>query len=126
MSPLAPLTSALIAWVALAGTPAATARFPGALSAQEVKTQIVGHRVTTADANGSMSWAYFPDGHYEGGDERAAHNGRYTIEADGRLCWKEGPINGCFLYIRKGKNLILRRADPGHDFELGPVKVAPM
>lgn len=108
-----------VAFAVVGGGSAFAAAVPGALTAQEVRTQIVGHTVT----NEPMVWSYFPDGHYEGGDDRVAHNGRYTVEADGRLCWREGPINGCFLYVRKGKQLILRRVDPGHVFELGPVKV---
>lgn len=118
------------AFVALTGAvvfiagAANAATVPGALSAQEVKSQIVGHSVVNADK--TMTWYYHPDGHYEG-DDGNSHEGRYTVGADGKLCWKESNgISGCFLYVRKGKALILRRADPGHDFELGPVKTGPL
>jgi hypothetical protein len=113
------LILALLAIAAQAAPPIA-----GALSAAEVKAKIVGHSVVNDDK--TMTWYYHPGGKYEG-DDGNSHEGTYTIGADGRLCWKENNgISGCFLYVRKGKGLVLRRADPGHDFELGPVTIGPL
>lgn len=118
--PLAGLLTALT----LAGTVHA-APLPGALTAAEVRAQIVGHSVVNADK--TMTWYYHPGGKLEDDDGRNYHAGTYKVEADGRLCWKENDgMAGCFQYVRKGKALILHRVDPGHQFELGPVTVGPL
>lgn len=103
---------------------AAQAQTAGALTGAEVRAQIAGHSVANAD--GSMTWYYRPDGQYAADDGRMARNGTYTVAPDGRLCWRDNTGAGCFQYVRQGKTLILKRVDPGHEFELGPVKVGPL
>ncbi len=97
----------------------------GALTAAEVKAQVVGHSVAYAD--GSATWWYRPNGRFEADDGRTGQEGTYVVGVDGRLCWKQSNgIAGCFLFVRKGKALIQRRADSGHDFELGAVTLGPL
>ena len=102
----------------LAGA-AVAAPLPGQLNAVDVRTKIVGHSVINADK--SMTWWYAADGAFEG-DSGRAHSGRFTVRDDGQLCWKESDgTTGCFVYIADGKQLSLRRVDPGHEADLGPV-----
>jgi hypothetical protein len=104
------------------GAPAPAA---GVLTAAEVRRQIVGHRVAAED--GGMSWYYYPNGKYDGDDGRNARGGTYVVRPDGRLCWNDSVgVSGCFQYYRKAGKLQVRRADPGHDFELGAVTVGPL
>jgi hypothetical protein len=97
----------------------------GTLTAAEVNSQIVGHSVALED--GGMTWYYNPGGKYDGDDGRNARGGTYAVRPDGRLCWTEATgVSGCFQYYRKAGKLQVRRADPGHDFELGAVKLGPL
>ena len=123
---LLPLTLAVsaLAAQAYAATPAPAG---GVLTAAEVRAQIVGHSVKSADGEGGMSWYYYPTGKYDADDGRNARGGSYVVGADGRLCWTENSgIKGCFQYYRQGKTLHIRRADPDNKFELGPVKVGSL
>ncbi len=95
------------------------------LTAAQVKAQIVGHRVAAAD--GGMTWYYNLDGKYDADDGRNARGGVYQVRRDGRLCWTENSgISGCFQYYRKAGRLQMRRADPGHAYELGAIRVGPL
>lgn len=97
----------------------------GVLSAAEVNRLIVGHSVALTD--GGMTWYFNPGGKYDGDDGRNARGGTYLVRPDGRLCWSDNTgVSGCFQYYRKGGALMVRRADPGHDFELGQVKTGPL
>jgi hypothetical protein len=97
----------------------------GVLTAAEVRREIVGHRVAAED--GGMSWYYYANGKYDGDDGRNARGGTYVVRPDGRLCWNDNVgVSGCFQYYRKSGKLRVRRADPGHDFELGAVAVGPL
>jgi hypothetical protein len=97
----------------------------GVLNAAEVRSQIVGHSV--ALDGGGMTWFFRRDGGYDADDGRTGRSGRYTVQTDGRLCWTETTgVAGCFKYIRKGDTLTVRRADPGHDFELGTATTGPL
>lgn len=110
--------------VMLAG-PAVAAPAGGVLAAAEVKSQIVGHSVAAED--GGMTWYYHPTGKYDADDGRNARGGVYVVRPDGKLCWTEqSGISGCFEYYRQGGKLQMRRADPGHDFELGAVTVGAL
>lgn len=105
--------------------PNASAPAGGVLTAAEVKSQIVGHRVAGED--GQMTWYYYRDGKYDGDDGRNARGGTYVVRPDGRLCWTDNAsISGCFQYYRKGGKLQVRRADPDNNFEVGAVKVGPL
>jgi hypothetical protein len=119
--------TATAAAAAGAAKPASAVSAPtaGVLTAAEVRRQIVGHRVAAED--GGMSWYYHPNGKYDGDDGRNARGGTYAVRPDGRLCWTDNAsISGCFQYYRKAGKLQVRRADPGHDFELGAVTVGPL
>ena len=95
------------------------------LTAAQVKAQIVCHRVAAAD--GGMTWYYNLDGKYDADDGRNARGGVYQVRRDGRLCWTENSgISGCFQYYRKAGRLQMRRADPGHAYELGAIRVGPL
>lgn len=97
-------------------TAAQAVALPGQLSAVEVRNSIVGHSVIAADK--SLTRWYAADGTF--GDD--AHSGRFTVRDDGQLCWKESDgTTGCFVFIRNGKQLSLRRVDAGHEADLGPV-----
>ena len=118
----APPAALLLAAPLLAlGAPAQALSLPGQLNAVEVRTKVVGHSVVNADK--SMTWWYAADGTFEG-DSGRAHSGRFTVRDDGQLCWKESDgTTGCFVYIAAGKLLTLRRVDPGHEGDLGPVTI---
>jgi hypothetical protein len=96
-----------------------------ALTAAEVNKQIVGHSVALTD--GGMTWYFNPGGKYDGDDGRNSRGGRYEVRPDGRLCWTEqNGTSGCFRYYRQAGSIRVRRADPGHDTDLGSAKVGPL
>ena len=99
---------------------AAPAAAESMLSAAEVRGSVVGHSVALAD--GGMTWYFSADGTYDADDGRVSRSGKFSVQPDGRLCWTESTgIDGCFQYYRTGGKLMVRRADPGHDTELGAV-----
>jgi hypothetical protein len=115
----------VLALAAPAAAQAPKAAAGGVLTAAEVKSQIVGHSVALQD--GGMTWYYNPGGKYDADDGRNARGGTYQVRPDGRLCWNDNAgVSGCFQYYRKAGKLHARRADPGHDFELGALKVGPL
>jgi hypothetical protein len=125
------MTLRLIGFVALAAIAIAGSRAEaqavglGGLAAAEVRSQIVGHSVALSD--GGMTWYFNPGGRYDADDGRNARSGSYAVRPDGRLCWTESTgVSGCFQYYRKGGRLFVKRADPGHDFELGAVVVGKL
>ena len=125
MKSLSRLACGLAAVVLACGPALAQPKAGGALTAAEVKSQIVGHSVALTD--GGMTWYWNPGGKYDADDGRNGRRGSYTVQADGKLCWKESTgVAGCFQYFRQGKDVKVRRADPGHDFELGAVKIGPL
>jgi hypothetical protein len=126
MAAMTPPLRLALTLLALAAAPAlAQTGAGGALSAAEVNSQIVGHSVALED--GGMTWYFNPGGRYDADDGRNARGGSYQVRPDGRLCWSDNAgVSGCFRYYRKGGKLHVRRADPGHDFELGAVKVGPL
>ena len=111
---------------------AETSKAPAAssaiLTAQQVKSQIVGHSVSLKDdGNGGMTWYFNTDGRYDADDGRNGRSGRYTVQPDGKLCWTESTgVKGCFQYYRAGSVLKLRRAAPGHAMELGVVTIGKL
>jgi len=111
-----------------AETPKAPAAASGILTAQQVKSQIVGHSVSLKDdEDGGMTWYFNADGQYSADDGRNGRQGRYTVQPDGKLCWTESTgVKGCFQYYRNGGVLKLRRADPGHSMELGVVTIGKL
>ena len=117
------LASLVLTIPAYAAAPAAGP----ALTAAEVKAQIVGHRVMHGDPGDSMTFSYERNGTYFADDGRNGRQGKYTVRADGHVCWTETTgVAGCFQYYRSGKDLRLRRTDPGHLFDLGPAKIEPL
>ena len=100
-------------------TEAQALSLPGQLNAVDVRTRVVGHSVVNADR--STAWWYAADGTF-GGEAGHAVAGRFTVRDDGQLCWKESDgTTGCFVFIADGRQLLLRRVDPGHEADLGPV-----
>jgi hypothetical protein len=65
---------------------------------------------------------YQSDGKFRYFDGRTDNPGTYTIEADGRMCWKliTGAA-GCFQYYRKANAVYVRRNDPASSQEIGVV-----
>lgn len=54
------------------------------------------------------------------------YTGTYTLEPDGRMCWKlDNGAVGCFQYYRKADAIYVRRNDPASSAEIGLVKLAP-
>jgi len=121
----AALAGSLMALAAGAGAVAQPAS--AVLSAAQVNAQIVGHKVTSADPDGGMTWYYMAGGKYDADDGRNSRGGTYRVQPDGRLCWTEtSGIKGCFQYYRKAGKMNVRRADPDNKFEVGEVTVGPL
>ncbi len=103
---------------------AATIRANSALTAAEVRAQIVGP-TKAVNHNGQLDLTYGADGKFDGGDGRLGTSGTYRVEPDGRLCWKNSRgTSGCFQYYRQNGALFVRRNDGGNTAIIGPVKVS--
>ena len=119
------LLSSSTALGAPAANKASAAASSTSLDAAAVRSQIVGHSVALAD--GQMTWYFNRNGQYDADDGRTARSGSFVVQPDGRLCWRESTgVAGCFQYYRKSGRLMVRRADPGHSTELGPVTLAAL
>ena len=103
---------------------AATIRANSALTAAEVRSQIIGLN-RSVNHNGQLELSFGPNGKFDGGDGRIGTNGTYRVEADGRVCWKnDRGFAGCFQYYRQNGALFVRRNDAGNNAIIGPVKVS--
>ena len=100
--------------------PAATSTGNGNLSADEVRTQLLGRHLTWAD--GAASTIYLQNGRFEGVLEGRANNGTYRVEPDGRICW-QGHVAGCFRFYREGDVLMVRRDDSRSSASIGSVTI---
>lgn len=104
--------------------PAATTTPPpgnGPLNSEEIRKTILSRNVDHAD--GFRFW-YKPDGSFEQFSGRVSSQGRYRIEADGRVCWvDEFKLSGCFQYYRKDSRIYVRGQDSTGRNEIGIVKI---
>jgi hypothetical protein len=93
----------------------------GPLNSDEIKKTIVSRNVDHAD--GFRFW-YKPDGSFEQFSGRVSSQGRYRIEADGRICWvDEFKLSGCFQYYRKDGGIYVRGNESNRRSEIGIVKI---
>lgn len=90
------------------------------LTSAEIHTFIIGQDVEQGD----MLFNFGSDGSYSTSNGVSGGIGRYSLKADGRVCWTRGDGgSGCFLYYRRGQELRVRRADPLSQFDIGPAFV---
>lgn len=95
----------------------------GALSKLEVMKLISGNSLS----QGEMTFAFKPDGTFDAGNGRTGSGGQYTVQPDGRLCWKNSHgFAGCFQYYRKGPELRVRRNDAQSKADIAKVTVSPL
>jgi hypothetical protein len=91
------------------------------LGAGDIRRDIIGKNLNHA---GKMDITFGPDGSFASGDGRVGRNGKYRLEADGRLCWQDNMgFDGCFQYFRENGVLKVRRNDPKSRDLIGIVKV---
>ncbi|MEM7641020.1 MAG: hypothetical protein AAF366_00660 [Pseudomonadota bacterium] len=99
------------------------------LSAEEVRAEILGHRLYWGDDLNGVGTVYLPGGRFEGmmvTDGRGrSNNGTYEIMADGRVCWQT-LVSGCFRFYRQDGEIRVRRDDGQSEAELGVVRITPL
>ncbi|MEL6966580.1 MAG: hypothetical protein AAGM04_04280, partial [Pseudomonadota bacterium] len=95
---------------------------PGMLSAAAVRSQIIGKNLSFAGGEAEM--ILLSNGRFEGRMGPRANNGRYRLRSDGRVCWNNGFVSGCFQFYRKNGGINVRRADAKSKADLGPVAVS--
>ena len=81
--------------------------YPDAMTAEQIRTTIIGNTMTGALADGTVYTEYYdPDGTIRGTDSvNGPYAGRWSIRADDVMCWAYAPdyaIIGCVLLTIDG------------------------